>query len=125
MYIKMYQMCIRSSYKSLPSCKDLRSRNFWQRNYGSLKTFENLHGKDILSAVFGKFSNNESFLLIGMEDLEYKFSFNLEKMWMVLALFLVAVQSATFAYFAFSFLRFSNLFCKKSYEKTTRFCNIY
>ena len=74
-----YVTYIKSSYKLLLSCKDLRSRNFWQRNDGPLKIFENLHGKDILSAAFCKFSNNEGFLLTGMQNLDYKFTSNLKK----------------------------------------------
>ena len=57
----------------------MRSTNFWQRSYGPLKFLGNLHGKDILSVISGKFTEDESCLLTGMQNFDYKFSFNLEK----------------------------------------------
>ena len=57
----------------------MRSSDFWQKSYGPSKILGNLHGKDILSAISGKFTDDESCLVPGMQNFDYKFSFNLEK----------------------------------------------
>ena len=70
---------IKSSHKLLLPCKDLRSRSFWQRSDGPLKFLGNLQGKDILCAICGKIMVDESCFLTGMQNFDYKFSFNLDK----------------------------------------------
>ena len=47
------------SHKLLLSCKNLRSTNFQQRRKGPLKFLGNLHRNHILSAISGKFLDDE------------------------------------------------------------------
>ena len=38
-----------------------------------------MHGKDILSVILGKFTDDGSCSLTGMQNFDYKFSLNIEK----------------------------------------------
>ena len=74
----VFIMEIKSSHILLLSCKDLRSRNFGQKSDRPFKFFGNFQGKDILHAICGKTMDDEICLLTGMENFDYKFSFNIE-----------------------------------------------
>ena len=53
---------IESFHKLLLPCKNLRSRNLRQRSDGPTNILGKLHRKDISSAIFRKFTDNESCL---------------------------------------------------------------
>ena len=53
---------IESFYKLVLPCKNLRSRNLRQRSDGPTDILVKLQRKDMSSAIFGKFTDNESCL---------------------------------------------------------------
>ena len=67
----VFRMEIQSSHKLLFFCKNLRSRNFWERSYSPLKLSGNLNGKDILSVILRKFTNATPNLQIQMQLLHF------------------------------------------------------
>ena len=47
-----------SSHKLLLLCKNLKSRNLWQRSDGPINILEKLHGGEFLPVIFGTFTDN-------------------------------------------------------------------
>ena len=58
----VFMTYIESFYKLVLPCKNLRSRNLRQRSDGPTDILVKLHRKDMSSAIFGKFTDNESCL---------------------------------------------------------------
>ena len=58
----VFMTYIESFYKLVLLCKNLRSRNLRQRSDGPTDILVKLQRKDMSSAIFGKFTDNESCL---------------------------------------------------------------